>query len=39
MAAFCCYNEATHSAMGSKAVERGLGHGNVPELDGNSFAR
>ena len=36
---FCCCDEATHSAMGSKAVETGLVCGNGPELDGNSLAR
>ena len=35
----CCCDEATHSAMGSKAVETGLVCGNGPELDGNSLAR
>ena len=34
--ALCCCDEATHSAMGSKAVETGLVCGNGPELDGNS---
>ena len=36
---FCCCDEATHSAMGSKAVETSLVCSNGPELDGNSLAR